>query len=320
MERPTSATIKRLFALSGNQCAMPKCPNPIVDTRTGTVVGDVCHIRAHHEGAARFEPAVSRDELHHFDNLILLCTICHRIIDDNVEEYSAQTLIDIKARHEAKGHRVPEPGDRIVESLLHRLDEVAAKVDADVLKLVSSFEIALGQIDIAELISLVPGPLTPLKNVFAKLRAEDFLREAGLEDAPDLDRGSARPFALRELIVFLLQTAWDKGYFLWKFRRHNRIPMPRKDTNRAILDQLISRAHNVTNLSVFVDVNVQRAISLCTQERAIRSTFEVFSCGDELLATLEPHLDAWATTVRTAFGFGALISQTEDELYDTSTA
>ena len=37
--QPTSATLKRLFAVSGNQCVFPKCSAPLI--HEGVLTGDV---------------------------------------------------------------------------------------------------------------------------------------------------------------------------------------------------------------------------------------------------------------------------------------
>ncbi|HEY6803760.1 MAG TPA: hypothetical protein VI306_09295 [Pyrinomonadaceae bacterium] len=42
----TDPTLKKLFALSGNQCAFPECEAPIVDAASGIIVGEICHIKA----------------------------------------------------------------------------------------------------------------------------------------------------------------------------------------------------------------------------------------------------------------------------------
>ena len=50
---PTPSVLKKLFALSGNLCAMPDCENALIH-KTGTMVGKVAHIHAAEKGGARF--------------------------------------------------------------------------------------------------------------------------------------------------------------------------------------------------------------------------------------------------------------------------
>lgn len=42
---PRISTLRRLFALSGNECAFPECKNVLINTK-GDFIGQVCHIEA----------------------------------------------------------------------------------------------------------------------------------------------------------------------------------------------------------------------------------------------------------------------------------
>ena len=43
---PSTPTVKRLFAVSGNRCAFPGCTLPLVDQASSEVLGEICHIQA----------------------------------------------------------------------------------------------------------------------------------------------------------------------------------------------------------------------------------------------------------------------------------
>ena len=43
---PSTLTVKRLFAVSGNRCAFPGYDATLVDLDTGIVNSEICHIRA----------------------------------------------------------------------------------------------------------------------------------------------------------------------------------------------------------------------------------------------------------------------------------
>ena len=92
-------TIKRLFAKSHNQCAMPKCTGSLVIG--DCVVGEICHIRARNKGGARYDPALMLAQKDDFKNLILLCGTCHKLVDKAPDTYSPVLLEEIKALHEA---------------------------------------------------------------------------------------------------------------------------------------------------------------------------------------------------------------------------
>lgn len=101
MNSPSPKTVKQLFALSKNQCAFPKCNVPIVVEENNTVVGEVCHIRGRRPGSARYDPSQPDDERNVFSNLILMCSLHHKVIDEDDESYSVERLIEIKTTHEA---------------------------------------------------------------------------------------------------------------------------------------------------------------------------------------------------------------------------
>lgn len=104
LSAPRESTIRKLFALSSNRCAFPDCQTGIVDRVTGTILGEVCHIRAQREGGPRFDPGQTSDERHSLQNLVLMCGVHHKIIDadENVPTYSVERLLEIKTLHEAR--------------------------------------------------------------------------------------------------------------------------------------------------------------------------------------------------------------------------
>lgn len=102
MSGPKLATIKRLFAVSRNQCAFPGCDVPLAE-ESGTVTGEIAHIKAASDKGPRYDQTQSEDERHGFDNLILLCPRHHAIVDIETERYAANILRDIKMSHEQAG-------------------------------------------------------------------------------------------------------------------------------------------------------------------------------------------------------------------------
>src|SRR5262245_32330216 len=94
------STLKKLFALSGNQCAFPGCTDRLVNDR-GDLIADICHIKAASEGGERFDPKQTDKERREFDNLLVLCPNHHRTTD-NVEAYPVDALHRMKREHEAQ--------------------------------------------------------------------------------------------------------------------------------------------------------------------------------------------------------------------------
>jgi hypothetical protein len=99
----TDKTRKRLWAKSGNRCAMSKIElvSDPIGAKDESIVGDECHIYAQNPGGPRYNPDIMEKEVDEYDNLILLSKNYHKVIDDNPGYYTADKLKDIKRIHEA---------------------------------------------------------------------------------------------------------------------------------------------------------------------------------------------------------------------------
>lgn len=102
ISRPRDTTVKRLFARSINRCAFPDCSNPVIDMQTGTVIAQICHIHAQKNNGPRFNVSMSSEQVHAFENLVLMCPHHHKVIDNkaNIPPYTAEFLRRIKEGHE----------------------------------------------------------------------------------------------------------------------------------------------------------------------------------------------------------------------------
>lgn len=98
--RPTIQTIKRLFAVSGNRCAFPKCRTKIV--QGDILTGEICHIKGRRRGAPRYDPKQTPLARHSYQNLLLMCSSHHTLVDADTESYSVEVLRNMKARHEGQ--------------------------------------------------------------------------------------------------------------------------------------------------------------------------------------------------------------------------
>lgn len=99
---PAIRTLKRLFALSNNQCAFPQCEAPIIES-SGTVTGIICHIKARKKKGPRYDDNQTEEERHSFENLVLMCARHSKQIDSEPARFTVETLHDIKALHERNG-------------------------------------------------------------------------------------------------------------------------------------------------------------------------------------------------------------------------
>jgi len=114
-------TRKRLWAKSGNRCAISKIE--LVFNTSGEVddslIGEECHIAARSPGGPRFDPTLSEDRLDSYDNLILLSRNYHKIVDDNPGYYKIDRLREIKKGHE---RWVKETLDFAIQNVKSRKD------------------------------------------------------------------------------------------------------------------------------------------------------------------------------------------------------
>lgn len=96
--------LKVLYGLSAGRCN--KCGTLCIIKKEGQTdyihVGEMAHIYsyANNPNAPRFIKGNSGDNSH--SNLILLCSNCHTIVDNNSEYYTAETLLQIKSEHYQK--------------------------------------------------------------------------------------------------------------------------------------------------------------------------------------------------------------------------
>jgi hypothetical protein len=96
-------TRKTLWGRSGNRCAI--CRHTLVVDATlrddDSVVGEECHIVSPKERGPRFDPTFPQSQVDDAGNLILLCRVHHKQVDDQTQTYSVDTLRAKKAEHEA---------------------------------------------------------------------------------------------------------------------------------------------------------------------------------------------------------------------------
>lgn len=93
-----------LWGRSGNMCAFPDCKKILVVDETFTddasVIGEEAHIVAQKKNGPRGISNLTLDQRDKYDNLILLCNIHHKVIDDQPNEYTVEKIKEFKLSHE----------------------------------------------------------------------------------------------------------------------------------------------------------------------------------------------------------------------------
>lgn len=104
-------TRKMLWGRSGNRCAI--CKRELILDATSnddkSIVGDECHIVAKEPRSPRSNPNFPVNELNSYDNLILLCKVHHKIVDDQETTYTVKVLRERKRQHVEYVRRGLEP-------------------------------------------------------------------------------------------------------------------------------------------------------------------------------------------------------------------
>lgn len=128
LNAPRDTTIRRVFAVSMNRCAFPGCSTPVIDPDSMTILGEICHIHAQSEKGPRFDPNQGDEERHGFDNLILMCSVHHKIIDarENLVTYTADHLRDLKRRHEQTARATSTPNLPLTDALVAAFKDAAS--------------------------------------------------------------------------------------------------------------------------------------------------------------------------------------------------
>lgn len=129
--RISNEVMRLLYAHSGNRCAYPDCTNPIFED-DGQLTGECCHIKAFRPGGPRYDASQTDEDRNGVNNLMLMCSRHHAIVDKNVETYSVEVLQEYKRaqeeRYSAEALRLTEEQLRYLqmssENFWKRIDEI----------------------------------------------------------------------------------------------------------------------------------------------------------------------------------------------------
>lgn len=98
--------LKKLTLRSGGVCAFPECRKPLTirDAQSGevTVLGHVAHIVAQQDNGPRGDPVMSALQRDKYENLVLLCTGHHQLVDtpSNFATWTVARLTALRDDHE----------------------------------------------------------------------------------------------------------------------------------------------------------------------------------------------------------------------------
>jgi hypothetical protein len=102
----TDPTLKKLFGLSGNECAFPGCDLPVIDTEYGLPIGQICHIKGKSPLGPRYDASQSEEERNSYENLLVMCSAHNTIVDHETtrDQFPIERLAQFKSDHESRAH------------------------------------------------------------------------------------------------------------------------------------------------------------------------------------------------------------------------
>lgn len=103
--QPKADTRVLLFTLAGGRCEFDNCNHYLLQHHVTHLPGnfaEMAHIVAFSPSGPRGESDLSSVERNDVSHLMLLCPTCHKLIDDNPNLYSIDTLRAFKCDHEAR--------------------------------------------------------------------------------------------------------------------------------------------------------------------------------------------------------------------------
>lgn len=92
--------VKTLWGLAAGRCAFPDCKIELTFIGGGKTLGEIAHIIAKSPDGPRGNVDIPPDSKDTYNNLILLCPTHHKVIDNNLEEWTVDKIKQAKEDHE----------------------------------------------------------------------------------------------------------------------------------------------------------------------------------------------------------------------------
>lgn len=101
-------TNRMVWGRAASRCSYPECRLELVidslETDDPSLVGETAHIVAEQPGGPRGDSSLTLEQRNTYSNLILLCNVHHKLVDDQTATYTVERLQSMKANHEEWVH------------------------------------------------------------------------------------------------------------------------------------------------------------------------------------------------------------------------
>jgi len=132
-------THKMLWGRAASRCSVADCRKLLYSEATESdsesLIGEACHIVAKSPQGPRGDSCFPDDQMDGYQNLILLCAVHHKVVDDQPGKYSVEYLKEIKRLHEDWVTHSLSEYDRLQQKNSERyasyVDEWISRVDLD---------------------------------------------------------------------------------------------------------------------------------------------------------------------------------------------
>ena len=193
-----------LHVLSGGGCYRPNCGEPAIRLIDGIPQKNlqIAHIHALEDNGPRADRAMPKPLRNHFSNLILLCTPCHKLVDDHPDTYTASILKKWKADREGKPlSSLAGLRDLDIRGMESLLDKAMSQLRQDMSKFTREFP------ELAQLLREMAEAPPPIDVDTVELLHSSALMLQNLpDDAPLLKRAAEELSELPDKIFLLDQT------------------------------------------------------------------------------------------------------------------
>jgi hypothetical protein len=116
VKRPSDSDVKTLFALSCNKCMYPGCEHDLTSPNWKHVAAKIAHICGQRPGSPRHDPSMTSEQVHAYDNLILLCPYCDRLVDYlEPDEHPPGRLREMREKRTEQCRGAWQPGEELLE-------------------------------------------------------------------------------------------------------------------------------------------------------------------------------------------------------------